>query len=61
MDSTNIKDINLNIDVVIDHETAIESFGGEEDMFFKLIAKFETMTLKPNIMELNTHYDNKAY
>ena len=30
-------------------------------MFFKLIVKFEAMTLKPNIFELNTHYDNKDY
>lgn len=50
-----VKDINLNIAVAIDCETAIANSGGETEMYYHLLSKFEEMTLAPKVRDIVAH------
>ena len=41
--------IDLNVDKKIDLETALKNLGGDEDVYYGMLNKFEDMTLNQTI------------
>ena len=50
--TSDIKICDLNIDSPVDYETSIRNLGGEENLYFMMLAKFEEMSLNKNIREI---------
>ena len=53
--------INLNVDKKIDLDTALKNLGGDEDVYYGMLNKFEDMTLNQTIKEIIAPYDAKQY
>ena len=47
--TSDIKICDLNIETPLDIETSVKNLGGDENLYFMMLGKFEEMSLNKNI------------
>lgn len=51
----------FSLDLPIDVKKAIEALGGEQKIFYSMLAKIESMSLNPSMVQMAAALDEKDY
>jgi len=57
----NIRVLEMDTSTPIDIDLAIVGLGGEQSIFYMMLANLEDMTLKPTMKDIAVEYDAKSY